>query len=35
MEGELRGTLKQGYMMQQSYQWDFPMESYDSKTETR
>lgn len=35
MDGDLRGTLKQGYMMQSKYQWDFPITTYDSRTEQR
>jgi hypothetical protein len=29
VEGEPRGTLKQGYMMKQNYLWQFDMETYD------
>jgi hypothetical protein len=29
LEGELRGCLQQGYMMNKDYLWNFPMKNYD------
>lgn len=31
LEGEPRGTLRQGYMMLDNYDWDFPVQDYNSQ----
>ena len=31
IDGEPRGTLKQGYMMVPDYHWDFPMKAFDAE----
>lgn len=33
VEGELLGTLKQGYMNIRDYKWEFNVSQYDSKLE--
>ena len=35
LSGELRGTLKQGYMTKNPYLWDFGMKNYDKKLPQR
>ena len=35
MTGELKGTLKQGYMIIKDYQWEFPVQQHDSQKEIR
>ena len=35
LQGELQGTLKQGYMRFTDYQWNFPVHSYRKENEVR
>jgi hypothetical protein len=35
IDGEPRGTLKQGYMRIPDYKWDFKIDTYDSNIENR
>ena len=35
LQGELQGTLKQGYMRLTDYHWKFPVNTYKNENESR
>jgi len=35
LDGEVMGTLRQGYMLKQDYEWNFVLKSHDEQFETR